>query len=349
MVTGSPYDQRQIVAVSMDIRDIGRSAASLAARAEAITVVLRRLIAVDGVVIAQLDPAARRFRLLSAPGYDQRVRTYFEGSEWYQDAERIHRLLPVGPVLTRDLPFPRWELPGWSDYLGPAGFQEAMGVNLYADPGRQLGRLMLASADRFDERYRQLLGALTPAIASAVDPMRSVSALARLVGDALAGVTIDAAGVPEPIPGLSGHPLLANGSALPTAVRQQLSDGERHVVFHWPAGGPDLAGSVLKVTAFTCPDLPQVESVAFLSPADELYGLSRSELELLGLLVAGHADDDLPALVALTGRSPESLADTLALALAKLDTDSVAVGTLRAVREGLYIPWHPDLVPGPGQ
>ncbi|MFB9237161.1 GAF domain-containing protein [Plantactinospora siamensis] len=329
--------------VVRDIAAVGRSAAPLPERASALVDTVGKLFPVDGAYLALLDPAERRYApALHCSGFDSGTEAHLASEFWYAELAGVGHNVYRRALLTRDLPRPRMEYALWAEHLEPAGYQQCLGVALYSGVER-IGMLLLGSGstEALDEPLRDLLNALSPAMAAAVDPIRSAVALARLVQNASAGAVVDRAGAIHPLPGLPGHRLLDPGSILARVARHELAGGHRHAVFHWPAG-PDDPDHLLRVTAFAGAEAPaRVAAVLVLAPAGDLAALTRPELELLGQLVAGHADDGLAALADLAGRPRAELRDAVANLRDKLGATSRTGLALRAAREGLYIPWHP--------
>jgi hypothetical protein len=112
-----------------------------------------------------------------------------------------------------------------------------------------------------------LLALLTPTIAAAVDPLRSLAVLAGMVAHATAGTVLTRAGDPLPLPGLPSHVLLRPGSRLlPVAVEEL--DGHQHASFLCPYRERGAGDRQVKVTMLSCPtDLPKyLVAVALISP-----------------------------------------------------------------------------------
>ncbi|MHA6796669.1 helix-turn-helix transcriptional regulator [Pseudonocardia bannensis] len=89
----------------------------------------------------------------------------------------------------RDIPVPMQEIPLWADYFWPAGFREGVVLGLFTADDRYLGLLGLqtdTTAHPTDEA-RDLIGALGPTLAAALDPTRAVAAAARAVRGAHGG------------------------------------------------------------------------------------------------------------------------------------------------------------------
>jgi hypothetical protein len=206
---------------------------------------------------------------LAFQGHDDHIRARFTSPAGVAETELLglHRGRP--PMRLRDSPVPPAELRGWAEYLDPAGFRETLAVGLFAPDGRHLGMLALhtETAAHPTDAVRDLLGLLAPVLGHAVDPLRSITAAARIVRGAIAGVVLTRAGHPLPLPGLPTHPLLREGSALLT-VAAQLAGGRAHAVFLCSPAGPDPAAGHLRVTVLACPTQPPHHLVAEITAAD---------------------------------------------------------------------------------
>ena len=151
---------------------------------------------------------------------------------------------------------------------------------------------------------RDLIGTLAPLIGYAVDPLRTITAAARLVHGASAGVVLTRAGHPVPLPGLPTHPLLGEGSALVT-LAARLTDGRAHTVFLCPQPGPGPAAGHVQVTVLTCRTQPPnyLTAVVVLAPAGDLCGLTGRELQVLGLLIKGWTNARIAAALVIASRT----------------------------------------------
>ena len=84
------------------------------------------------------------------------------------------------------------------------------------------------------EAARDLIGLLATCIASAVDPLRTLSTVAALVQRAAAGVVLAPSGAVLALPGLPDHRLLTPGSAVLAAARVQLAEAGPYASFLAP-------------------------------------------------------------------------------------------------------------------
>ncbi len=310
-------------------------------RAQALLEPLRRITPCDSVLITVFDTARRRHVPLLRHGFDG-MRQYIHTAAALADLERtgVHRRrLPMRLV---DLPMPALELPIWAEHLYPAGFREGLGTGLFTGDGRHLGLVSVNTADPRppSEQSRLLLHQLRPLIAAAVDPLRDAATVAGVVADAVAGVVCTAGGETVALPGLPSHPLLAAGSPALTAARAQLADGRVHAAFLCPPDDTDTDAApdqLYRVTALACPPGPleYLRAVVLLSPPPRLYGLTRRELEVLGLLVQGWTNARIAAALQVTGRTVAAHVEHI---MVKLGAASRTMAAVRGLGQGLYIP-----------
>lgn len=238
--------------ISAEIFEIATMHGSVERRAQALLEPLAPLLRYDAAWISLLDPEHRAQRTVAITGYSERVRRFYNGAAFMAEMELIGLNARHRPIRAKDCPVPVADLEVWADYLEPAGFGEGLTTSLLTPDGRYLGILgshnessVPPSDEVSDELHR-----LAPLIAHAVDPMRGITALAGLVGDAAAGVVLTHGGRTEPLPGLPGDPLLdVDSPALANATA--LVGLHSHVTFLVPCDpeGTDLA----RITALTCP------------------------------------------------------------------------------------------------
>jgi len=246
----------------------------------------------------------------------------------------------------RDLPVPPSEVAGWAEYLAPAGFRDAVAVGLVTAEGDHLGVLGLATeaADRITGAARELMGLLAMPVATGVDPWRSLAAISRVVEHATAGVVLTPSGAVQPLPGLPGHRVLAQGSGVLAAATSQLAEGSALVSFLAPhpvtigeGAANDGARTHVRITVLSVP--PDMRSLAtavvLVGPAGELHGLSAQELRVLGLLVTGASNERIAAALGITRRTVDGHVDHVR---AKLAGRSRTAAAARALRLGLFVP-----------
>ena len=238
-----------------------------------------------------------------------------------------------------DLPYPARDLPTWADCLTPAGYHEALTVGLFAPGKRHVGYLALLSASRQPppDAIRHRLARLAPILARGIDPMRSLLTAARVVQGAVAGVVLCRDGRTVGIPGLRDDALLAGGSPVLDAARAALRSGQVYTSFLWPRGGRHAPNGHARVTVLTGPDDVScvLSGMVLLSPAGDLRGLTPRELEVLGLVIEGYANQEIARALVV---APRTVAAHLEHILVKLKAPSRTLAAVRAERAGLYVP-----------
>jgi DNA-binding CsgD family transcriptional regulator len=243
------------------------------------------------------------------------------------------------PIRACDLTVDPAELQSWSEYLVPAGFREGIGVGLFSADGRFLGIVGLhtESAVPPSDEVRDAIATVAPLIAHAVDPIRSLSTVATAVADAVAGVVVTAGGTALPLPGLPPHQLFMTGSAVLQAATDQLTRGCVHARFLSPAGEGADGERYLRITVMPAAAGPPYHyaAVVTVSPPGDLYGLTRRELEVLGLLVEGWPNHAMAVGLGITERTVAAHIEHI---LAKLAVRSRTVAAIWALRLGLYVP-----------
>jgi DNA-binding CsgD family transcriptional regulator len=184
---------------------------------------------------------------------------------------------------------------------------------------------------------RGLLNRVAGLLAHAVDPLRSVRAIASLVQDANAGAVIYPDGATAVLPGMVGHPLLAAASPAVAVARAELGSGRVYQTFLWPLGGRHAPQGHVRFTALAPPaGLPgTLTGLLLLSPPGDLHRLTPRELEVLGLVIEGCSNRQIARVLVLTQRTVASHMERI---LAKLAAPSRTLAAVRAQRAGLYVP-----------
>jgi DNA-binding CsgD family transcriptional regulator len=325
------------VRAAVEVAQIASTAGSIGDRAMALLEPLRRVIPFDGAWIGLLHPERRGHLSLVQSGYDDRTRAYLDGPQALSEIEGAG-IQRRGPVRLRDLPSPVAEYLSWAEYLSPGGFRDAVGVHLFRPDGPYLGIITLHSdaAGRLDETHTELLGALAPMVAAAVDPFRGLSVVASVMRDATAGIVLTRAGQPLPLPGLATHVLLSAGSTLLRVAGSHVAGGAMSF-FLCPYQNPESVDRLVKVGVLAVPsDLPDyLAAIVLISPAVDLHGLTPRELEILGLLVEGWPNGRIAARLVIAERT---VATHLEHILAKLQVSTRTAAAAVALRLGLYVP-----------
>jgi DNA-binding NarL/FixJ family response regulator len=323
-----------------EVTGIAASPGSLGERAEALLAQLHRVVPFDAGWMTLVTPDHDAHVPLARSGYDERVCVHLDSPSVLEEAELVGLSRSRRPIRGRDLPFSPAELPTWAEYVEPAGFRDGVTAGLFTAEGCFLGLLVLHTrvADQVSDVARDLLGVLTTPIASAVDPLRSLSTIARMVHAAAAGIVLAPSGAVLPLPGLPGHRVLAPGSAVFAAAAAQLAEGGPHASFLAPLADPDGAETHVRITVLAAPPDLQLFAAAVLlvSPTGELHGLSRRELQVLGLLITGASNERIAAALDIASRTVEVHVDHVR---AKLAAPSRTAAAARALRLGLFVPF----------
>jgi DNA-binding CsgD family transcriptional regulator len=326
--------------------DAGRIAAEVARiaalpggpaeRAAAMLEPLHRLLEFDGAWLAMRDEQHHGHRSLLSTGWNRRTAAFLDGPVLVDEIEQLGMTHSRTPLRVADFPVPATELRSWAECLLPAGFQEGLGMCLFTADGRHLGFLGLftASPSVPSDAARDLLAALGPTLAHAIDPLRSAVAAAATVQSAIAAVILTRTGSVEPLPGLPGHRALRPDSRV-LATACELLDGPWTSFLLPESTEPS---GFLRVTALDVPPEPPREhlrAIVALSAEDDLLGLTRRELEVLGLLIAGRHNADAAGRLGVT---PRTVATHVEHILIKLVADTRGLAAVRAQRRGLFIP-----------
>jgi DNA-binding CsgD family transcriptional regulator len=333
---GLPVDPAEILT---EVTGLAAESGSLAERAEALLAQLQRVVRFDAGVISLLPPGQDAHVSLIRSGYDERTCGHLDSPSLLEDLELMGLRRSRRPLRLRDLPIPPSDILGWAEYLEPAGFRDGVSAGLFTPDGRYLGVLALdtLAADQVSEAARDLLGLLATPIASAVDPLRSLATLAGMVQRATAGIVLSPSGAVLSLPGLPGHRLLAPGSGVVAEACEQLTQGSSYTAFLAPLPNADGAESHTRITVLVAPPDLQLfaAAVVLVSPVGDLHGLSRRELQVLGMLVTGASNQRIAAALGIT-------AGTVALHVdhvrAKLAAPSRTAAAARALRLGLFVP-----------
>jgi DNA-binding CsgD family transcriptional regulator len=179
--------------------------------------------------------------------------------------------------------------------------------------------------------------AAAPILARGIDPMQSLLIAARVVQGAASGVMVCRDGGTATLPGLGDDALLARGSPVLDAARVAIGSGQVYASFLWPRGGRHAPDGHVRVTVLTGTDDVScvLSGVVLLSPAGDLRGLTPRELEVLGLVIDGYANQEIARALVLATRT---VAAHLEHILVKLRAPSRTLAAVRAERAGLYVP-----------
>lgn len=300
---------------------------------------LRTVVPFEAAWIGCLDTGRHGYQTLTAVGHDAVNRAYLESSGFNEQVEAFGVFRRNRPLRLRDVPVPAAEIPSWAEHWWPAGYREGLGVPLIARDGRHLGLMTMYtdSAAHPSDAARDVIRAVTPMILSMADPLNTIAGLAALVGDARAGGVIGRGGTVHPLPGVPLHPGLTQNSPVVLTALARLTRSRTQTAFLCPGarGGDDY----VRVTAITCP--PQrpdyFAALILVSPAGNLLGLTRRELEILGFIVDGGTNQNIAHALFVTERT---VAAHLEHIRAKLHASTRTVAAVRSLRLALYIPWE---------
>src|SRR3954470_14435054 len=294
-MAGLSSADRQVV---VEVADIAASPGPIGERAAALLEPLHRVIPFEAASICLIHSEYRGFVCLVSRGYNEACQAHLISPTAFEETVLLGLGRPRPPMRMQDMPLPWSEGRGWADHMWPAGFREGLGAGLFAADGRQIGLLTLntESARHPTAAARDLVGLLSPLIAAAVDPMRSLGVVAGVVGDATAGIVMTRAGEPLPLPGMASHPLLAAGSALLPVAAAQLAR-LAHTSFLCPYEDPGTNARLVSVSVLASPsELPDyLAAIILISPAVGLLGLTPRELEIMALLVQGWTNPRIAA------------------------------------------------------
>lgn len=323
--------------VAAEVAAIASGPGSVRQRAEELLRPLHKLVPFCLGRISMPDPDVRDRQLLISSGPTAAFSAYFDSPAVVNDIERIGIDRPHPPMRLDELPVPAHELIGWTDYFWPAGLKDGLAVGLFAPDGRHLAIVSLYtdSPGHPSAAARDLIGSLTPVLARALDPLRSLTIAARLVRDAHAATALTRDGSTVPLPGLPTDPLLRHGSPVLAVAAARVAAGLPYTSFLAPNGG--AGGGHQRVTVLACPAEPPLylTAVVVLSRAGDLADLTRRELEVLGLLTEGWPDERIAASLTITRRTVASHVEHI---LAKLGVRNRTAAAVHCLRTGLYVP-----------
>ena len=298
---------------------------------------LKTVVPFEAAWIGIFDPGRRVYQTSTAVGHNAANRAYLESTDFNKQAEAFGLFRPSRPLRLRDIPLPPSEIPTWAEHWWPAGYREGIGVPLIARDGRHLGLMTMYtdSAAHPSDAARDVIGTIAPMISAAIDPMSTIAGLAALVGDARAGSVVDRAGTAYRLPGMPLHPLLAPDSRVVPTALAHLTHRRTQTAFlcPYPRGSDDY----VRITAIACP--PQVPNyfvaLILVSPAGDLHGLTHRELEVLGFIIDGQANQFIAHSLFITERTVAAHMEHIR---AKLNAPTRTVAAVRALHLALYVP-----------
>jgi DNA-binding CsgD family transcriptional regulator len=326
--------------VAVELGKIASGQGDLQQRADALLNSLQRVAPFQAAVINLLDPEHRVHVPVVSSGYDDATSGYITSRANTEEIEMLGFTRSRSAMRLSDLPVPREQLRGWAEYLKPAGFREGLAVGLFTSDGRHLGLLGMNTdtAAHPTEASRDLIGMLAPLIANTIDPMRSITRVAEIVGNAEAGIVLSSGGETQPLPGLPAHPLLGLGSDVLDVAAERVANGCAYGSFLVPYTTDRTPHVHVRITVLAGPrdpPHPLTTGVVLVSPHGELYGLTPRELEVLGLIVEGWPNSHIADDLFVTRRTVNAHVEHI---LTKLDAATRTLAAARAIRFGLYVP-----------
>ncbi|TAL24216.1 MAG: LuxR family transcriptional regulator [Frankiales bacterium] len=329
---------------SVELAEIAASADDLPRRSEEMLLALRRVVPFDAAWLALAEPRRSCYASLASVDLDRGALKHLGGPRIQpgSDVTQTDRARP--PPSLSDLPYPAAALLTWGECLLPAGVHGALAVGLFGSGRRHVGFLALLYASRQPPSLvaRRRLQGLTGVLALGIDPLRSLASAARVVRGASAGAVLCSTGATG-LPGLAGDALLADGSPVVLFARSCIDDGQVFASFLWPRGGRHAPEGHVRVTVLADPGGASagVVGAVVLSPVPDLHGLTPRELEVLGLLVEGCANQQIARALVVTTRTVAAHVEHI---LVKLSAPTRTFAAVRAAREGLYVPFGPVVV-----
>lgn len=318
--------------------DIAVSMVPLVDRARGVVESLNGWLPVDAIWLSLSDPESHVHATVGSSGLERRVLEYVDRPTVAREIQLDELNQDRPPISSIELPIPIEEHRTWAECLIPAGFRDALAVPLVEPGGPYVGMLSLlySSAAPPAGTLRERVGQLAPVIARAVSPMRSLVATARLVQGATAGVVLLRDGTTYPLPGLEDHPSLVDSLLLGIA-RRTLLTGDVYRSFMWPlqCDGVEFAGHA-RITILGANDVPAfVLGTLLLAPDADCRGLTRRELEVLGLIVDGRSNQQIATGLTVAARTVAAHVEHI---LHKLDVPTRTLAAVQAEREGCYVP-----------
>jgi DNA-binding CsgD family transcriptional regulator len=327
------------VEIAADVGQIASGSGTVEQRAEGLLEPLRRLVPFQGAVIHLLDPDRGTQVPALSRGYGEAVNEFFSSPALTEEIELWGFTRNRAALRMCDLPCPPEQVRGWAEHLRPAGFREGLAVSLFTRDNRHLGVLSLHTDTNKHPTAaaRDLICVLAPVIANAVDPLRSITTMAKIVADAYAGIVLTRALNTLPLPGLPDHRLLHVGSDVLAVAAKRVSTHGGYGSFLCPDPAHDAPGGCTRITVLASPpDAPHcLAGMVLVSPPGNLHGLTRRELEVLGLIVEGWPNHRIAAALAIAQRTANTHLEHI---LAKLRVPTRTVAAVRALRLGLYVP-----------
>ncbi|GIF00855.1 LuxR C-terminal-related transcriptional regulator [Paractinoplanes rishiriensis] len=300
---------------------------------------LREIVPFSAAWLGVLDGRGHRFLTAAALGHDAAARTYIESRGYHSKVESSRVLGDRQPIRLRVGGGPS-AFPSPEGLCSPAGQHDGLGMPLIATDGRPVGLLILLTeaTGRLSDPDCQVIGEVAPMITAAIDPMTSILGLAGLVVDAHASAVIGPGGTAQPLPGSPVHPLLVTGCQVIAIASDRLRTHGSPTSFLYPYLSDDT-DDYLRITVIACPPVPSSPFVELViaSPSGDLHGLTRRELEVLGLVINGSTNRQIASTLFITQRTVAAHLEHIRF---KLDAPTRTAAAVRSLDHGLYLPPH---------
>jgi len=299
-------------------------------RARAVLEALRLVVPYDCAELSAWHPSAGRHFPLASVGYDERLLEWLNGEDRVGELDDIDLRESGEPMRLSDLPAHGLTARTVLEYLLPAGFREGLTIGLRTSEGRYVGVLDISSCDgRHPNTFaREVIRLLRGTLANVVDPARTVRLLASMLERGSSAVTLRDGAV-EPLEGFSRGPVLDHEHPALAAAQRFARSGRAQQFL--ALNGDE--SSWFRVRLYRC-ELDDAWVVAA-APTTRPYDLTRREIGVLTLLVAGRSNPEIANELVV---SPRTISSHVEHILEKLGVPTRAAAAACAVSEGLLLP-----------
>ena len=272
------------------------------------------------------DADTRRHQIMASPGYPAAF------------IDRVHQQMMDGPIFRRlvkactplrydDAPHDFRDQTVYRETLGPVGYGDGLSAALHVD-GRYTGMLHMSAeaAGGFDDDIRDLVAALTPALARLCD----VERLGPMDFDDDFCAQLIVGSEIRKVSGRCPSPVLTKDTPIPAVAATFLTSSAASVRGLWS----DRSGWREVVLTRVRDGAPGRAKVVLVGdrPCELPYGLTRREVDVLTLLARGASNAKAAADLVV---APRTVATHVEHILDKLGCDSRAAAAARATREGI--------------
>lgn len=298
---------------------------------------LREVVPFSAAWLGVLDGRGHRFLTAAGLGHDAGARAYIESRRYRSKVESSGVLGGRQPIRLRNGGTPS-AFPSPEGLWSPAGQHDGLGMPLIAEDGRPVGLLILLTeaTGQPSDPDCEVIGNVAPMITAAIDPMTSIIGMAGMVADARASAVIGPGSAVHRLPGSPVHPLLATGRPVISIASDRLRTHGSPTSFLYPYASRDT-DDYLRITVIACPPVassPFAELVIASSPGD-LHGLTRRELEVLGLVIDGSTNRQIASRLFITQRTVAAHLEHIRV---KLDAPTRTAAAVRSLEHALYLP-----------